>query len=1348
MNSAVLQTSLSGLYVNGNIYGENIKFLIDTGSSVSILARRIFQRISRVNALKVREFTERLVLADGSQLPVHGVIDLPLAFEGITVEHPVIIAEIESDMLLGIDFIKDKRCELSYGEGVFRVEDTSLELFEASGQLSACRITAENTVILPPHSEMIVPGVVQKRSDLPRCAITESVTSLKKEGVLLGRVLVDPTKRVVPLRVLNPGDSTVVLPKDANLAIASPVTDVRAWGMEGRSLPVNQVSTESDDTDVTSCVQGPLPKHLQDLLDRSGDHLTVEQKAKMRKVIFDYSCVFSSGPRDIGRTGIIKHQIKTGDNKPVRLPPRKIPIHLKEAVNTEIDRLLDMKIIRPSTSPWSSCVVVVRKPNGEIRICLDVRAVNARSQYEHYPLPRMDTCLETLNGSEFYTVLDLASGFHQIELNEDDACKTAFSIPGRGSFEYETLPFGLHSGPSTCQRLMELVMLGLSWKILLIYIDDIIVLGINFEEALENLVKALKRLKEANLKVKTSKCVLFQESVSFLGHKVSKQGIETCPEKVKKVREWPTPENVTDIQAFLGLCSYYKNFIPNYGDVAQPLNELNCKDVPFVWNSSCQSSFDKLKGLLTTAPILAYPNDRDLFILDTDASNYSISGVLSQVQGNKESVICYGSRTLTKCERNYCTTRRELLAVVYFIPYYKHFLMARKFLLRTDHASLAFLFRWKQPEGQIARWMELLGPYEFDIEHRPGKLHGNADALSRIPCTQCGDGISSDECEFVEDQKAKAKKILMKIKQSQGKTSQHTVRAIRESEGGTPKSGVQNGAQANMRPNWLGGYTSQDLTEMQRKDNKIKYVLERMEANEAKPTWDEISAESPAVKALCANWDRLKLIDGVLYRYYHMPTASDCWQLIVPEQLKTSVIAAVHDSRSGSHLGKDRTLHLVKCRAYWYKYQQDVIDWVKKCHKCNSKKPTANQKCAVLQPFPVGAPMERIGIDISGKWPKTENGNIYILVIGDYFTKFIDAFPMPNMEAETVAEILVTKFLLKYGIPRIILSDQGSQFMSNLFKKMLTLFDIHQVRTSGFRPQVDGFIERSNFTIENMLAMCVAKNQKDWDAHLPYVMSAYRNTIQKSTGFSPNFLMFGREIEMPLDLIIGRPKDPHIPTENEYAQQLREKLEGAHEIARKNLKMAAVSQKRYYNVKVKESGLKKGDRVWVHFPTKKTGLSPKLTCKWQGPFTVLECIGEVNYKVRLNPRNKAKVVHRDRLRPYFGPNPDVNFPEAESDIDLGLDCLFQQHVPGEAVQSDASSCQINSERDDGYDADLDACDPPALDTAFSDANRNLSAHASDASPINIPVKPPPIISTRRSKRERHAPNRLGEWQPK
>ena len=434
----------------------------------------------------------------------------------------------------------------------------------------------------------------------------------------------------------------------------------------------------------------------------------------------------------------------------------------------EIDRLLDLKVIRPSSSPWSSCIVVVRKANGEIRLCLDVRAVNARSKHDSYPLPRVDTCLESMHGSKFFSSLDLANGFLQIEMDERDRCKTAFSVMGKGFFEFETLPFGLQGGPGTCQRLLENLMKGLQWVSVIIYMDDLTCYAKTFEDALEGLIRVLQRLLDANLKLKTSKCVLFQSSVSFLGHRVSSEGISTDPAKIEKVKDWPAPTNLTETKSFLGLCSYYKNFIERYGEVAKPLNELSRSDVVFEWTDDCQKAFDTLKERLTTAPILAYPDLDEEFILDTDASAYAISGVLSQMQGGHERVIAYGSKTLSEAERNYCTTRRELLAMVYFCPYYKHFLLAKEFTLRTDHGALIWMLKWRQPEGQVARWIEIMSSFRFTPIHRPGLKHGNADALSRTPCKQCGEGADPEAGEYSEDKKAWVKEMLQKLKNCKG----------------------------------------------------------------------------------------------------------------------------------------------------------------------------------------------------------------------------------------------------------------------------------------------------------------------------------------------------------------------------------------------------------------------------------------------------------------------------------------------------------------------------------------------------------------------------------------------------
>ena len=317
-------------------------------------------------------------------------------------------------------------------------------------------------------------------------------------------------------------------------------------------------------------------------------------------------------------------------------------------------------------------------------------------------------------------------------MEDMDKPKTAFSTQ-MGLFQFKVMPFGICNAPSCYERLMELVLRGLRWEKCLCYLDDIIVFGSSFDKALENLKLVFDRLRSANLTLTPSKCVLFQKSVSFLGHVVSDEGIQCDPSKIDKVKKWPVPSNVTEVRSFLGLVGYYRRFIPEFSTFAAPLTYLTRKGKKFCWTSDCQRSFEKLKELLCSAPVLAYPDSTSEFILDTDANLTGLGAVLSQVQNGEVKVIAYASRTLNKSQVRYCTTYKELLAVVTFIRLYRHFLWGRHFTVRTDHASLKWLKNFKNPEGILAKWLSVLETYDFSIQHRSGKLHCNADSLSRRP---------------------------------------------------------------------------------------------------------------------------------------------------------------------------------------------------------------------------------------------------------------------------------------------------------------------------------------------------------------------------------------------------------------------------------------------------------------------------------------------------------------------------------------------------------------------------------------------------------------------------------------
>ncbi|GFW14943.1 retrovirus-related Pol polyprotein from transposon 17.6 [Trichonephila clavipes] len=392
-------------------------------------------------------------------------------------------------------------------------------------------------------------------------------------------------------------------------------------------------------------------------------------------------------------------------------------------------------VIEPSSSPWAPPIVLVRKKDGSTRFCVDYRRLNDVTKKDSYPLLSIDDTLDTLASNTWFSTLDLKSGYWQVELHPDDKAKTAFTT-GQGLWQFKVMPFGLCNASATFERLMETALGGLSYEACLVYLDGIIIVGRSFEEHLKNIRRVLQKLKEANLKLSPSKCHLFRREVTYLGHIISAEGVRTDPDKILAAKDWNCPMDVHQLWIFLGLCTYYRKFVKNFSTIARPLHKLTEAKQKFLLTVDCNKAFNKLKDALTSAPILAYLEIGKQFILDTDASHESIGAVLSQEIDGQERVIAYFSKCLSKPEENYCVTRKELLNIVKALEHFLPYLYARRFLLRTDHASLTWLLNFKNSEGQIVRWIQRLQEYDVEIRHRKGSAHGSAATLSRRPCPE------------------------------------------------------------------------------------------------------------------------------------------------------------------------------------------------------------------------------------------------------------------------------------------------------------------------------------------------------------------------------------------------------------------------------------------------------------------------------------------------------------------------------------------------------------------------------------------------------------------------------------
>ena len=510
----------------------------------------------------------------------------------------------------------------------------------------------------------------------------------------------------------------------------------------GQVEPVEELE-EGDEATATETAVGCIGatdnkernSQLLEMLDLHIEHLPEEHQRTLKDLLVKHSDIFALNATELGKTELMSHHIDTGDHPPIRQPLRKTPFSLRKKINEMVTEMLDMGIIKQSSSLWASPVVLVKKKDGTMRFCVDYRKLNHITKPDVYPLPRIDDTLEQLAGAKYFSTRYMASGYWQVPMDSTSQEKTAFSTYA-GLYEFNKMPFGLVNAPATFQRLMEIALAGLTQDCCLTYLDDVLVIGRSIEEHNQNLVKVFDCLRDAGLRLKQpTKCKLAQRSVEYLGHIVSEEGVRTDPKKLQAVNEYPTPTDVKSLRSFLGLASYYCRFIPNFVKTAGPLYTLTKKDVEFAWTPQSQIVFEKLKKLLTSAPVLAFPDFSVPFILETDASLQGLGAVLALQQLSDKLVrpIAYASRCLQPHEKNYGITELEGLGVVWAVKHFRPYIYGQHCDIYTDHEALKSLLNTPQPSGKLARWGMAIQELDVRILHRTGRSNTNADALSHPP---------------------------------------------------------------------------------------------------------------------------------------------------------------------------------------------------------------------------------------------------------------------------------------------------------------------------------------------------------------------------------------------------------------------------------------------------------------------------------------------------------------------------------------------------------------------------------------------------------------------------------------
>ena len=1192
--------------------GRPLQYLLDTGSTENILSRKLFNQLPGGIKAQLKAEETTATMADGSGLLIYGYIVLPCRIRTVQLNILFKVANITDDAILGMNFFDENECTLFVHKGLLSLHDQMLTCTNRAGEMLSNKVQAASTIVVPAGSEAQIVcrlssppantmGIVEHFSENdPTVVVAATLTKLNHQGKFL-------------VRCLNAKDEPVTLKAGTTLGLYTPVNQDQVFQHNGESIDTPKCQTVSETS---------LPAHMLPLFEQACVNCkSAEEKSALAKLLAQYADVFSSDDADVGQTNLVSHSIPVEPGTtPIRQAPRRLGVEKDQEVERQVEELVKKKLVVPGDGAWSSPVVLVRKKDQTWRLCVDYRALNAVTRKDAYPLPRIDDSLDALAGSVFFSTLDLLSGYWQVPLDQDAQDKAAFVTRG-GLWKWRVLPFGLTSAPATFERLMEQVLKGLQWKSLLLYLDDIIVYSTDFNSHLERLRVVLERFKAANLKLKPSKCELLQREVKFLGHVVNEHGVSTDPDKVKAVREWPTPKCQSEVRTFLGFVGYYRKFCPDYATVAKPLNRIASKSQKdFVWGTEEEDSFQCLRQFILESPVLAYPDYSKEFLLDTDASLDGAGAVLSQIQDGEERVIAYFSKTFSPAERNYCVTRRELLAIVMATKHFRPYLYGRKFGMRTDHASLQWLYRRKEPSHQVARWLELLAEYHFKLSHRAGVKHGNADGLSRvcIDCKQCNSiekrdgGPTWAELQVEDNLEVGSGYILEGRQPTTPAERRSTERRPTELEGSSHAHSANRISTASE--------LRQDIGPLQQTPGSDIALIRKCVETGVDPSPVALEQGSGELKKLSSLIPVMEIQDGIL-KVRMQINNRHTWVIVCPKQLRPVIIQQYHGQH---HSGVNKTYKRVKLKWYWPGMSSQIRNLVRKCEICQAAKNSKPNRKEYQQRLFAGRPWQVLSVDLVGPFCKTPRGNTMILVISDHFTRWRDAIAIRDGTTAAVAEALERQVFCYFGIPERIHSDKGAAFESSMMKELCKVWGVAKSRTTPWHPEGNGVVERGNKDLGNALrTFLLTRDESDWDLLLPHLTRAVRSVPHSMTGETANYMMFGRELSLPEDLLA----EPNLPlsSREDYVGDLIDRLQAAHDFVRSKQEEIRAEDQQAPPL------FSAGDYVWLKAKRHPKGTTPKLQPKWQGPYKVLEAYNNHTYLVDLNSRQSVESESRLKL---------------------------------------------------------------------------------------------------------------------
>ena len=1194
-----------GKYAAAYINGIPVSVLIDSGNTAgNCISWKFAQKLGLSEADIVPVRSTIGTAKKGTQLRVLGRPKKKISMQlgGINAEFkfkPYVIKKLSSNVNIGLSFLEKHRIDQIHSEQALRIQGHTVKLHSSKLSFGVNKLKAQSSkeektetithgyaylnkaVTIPAKSAIFVklkiPFLLRQNSKVKSGTIISTNTFPEKYNVLPSRQAVVKVKKGTTYTcILNPNEDDITIPKDVQYGVFE-------------FLPQNKVDNKKFKelawSDEKICEKFKLKENS--VLKTQAD------VRKAIKLIRKFGDLFSDDANNFGTTDIVEHDIDTGSAKPIKQKCRPFNPQVRKQLDEQLDIWQNRGIIEETTSPWSARLLPVPKKNGKIRWCVDYRQLNSVTKKDSFPLPNSEECLTKMANSKVFSALDGTGAYHVVKINPDDQEKTAFSCH-RGQFKFKRMPFGLTNAPATYSRLVQKVLEGLDQTYLTAFLDDISCFTPTLSEHFSTLKSLFRAQRRAGLTLQPEKCQLFKKKIEFLGHVVSQEGIHTNQKHIDAIVTWPLPTNLKEIQNFLGKTGYYRKYVRNYATIAAPLmklvnkENLKQKTKTFELSDVEKNSFEQLKKELINPPILAFPNfhSDEPFVLDTDWSGDpgAIGAVLSQKQDGVERVICYGGRKLRKSERNYSSNKGELLAVIHFINLWKFYLWPRKFILRTDHNALRWIYSMEAPKAMTIRWLDTLAKNNFIVQHREGKAHANADALSR----------------------------------AKHYNSEFTYKDVHDDE----NVALQ---QITIEPFELSEISENDpLTTVRQ-----WFELGKGRRNEWKNKGRELLKYYDLFELLTMRNDKI-------YLKWKDEMGCDILRLCVPLEQQTRLITKTHKL---GHIGGRKVAETLAKRYFFPNMIKLSKDCAAACGSCQQKRGKPKEQKQVLKSVLTGERWQRLSIDLVGPMTPSSRGNTYLLTVKDCFSKWLEAFPIADITAKSVADTLEYNIFARYGMPETIHSDQGRQFVSAALKQVYDKLGIQRTTTPAYNPKSNP-VERCHRDLKACLTALAMEGHGDWEDNLPAALLALRSAKHDSTGVSPFYAMYGQEARLPIDIAMGLPEtqeeEEETSASDANSRELEKRLRKAFHFVRNNMKRAVQRNEDYYGKGTKT--FKVGQKVWVFTPKLNVAKGSKFSDKWTGPWLISEKLNEVMFIVtpigNWSKKQLALPINIDRLHAF------------------------------------------------------------------------------------------------------------------